>query len=852
MAVVGSNMQSPWVIQGTEKSKYENIFESLGPVSGKLAGDKVKPVLLNSKLPVDVLGRVWELSDIDNDGFLDKEEFCVAMYLVYRAIEKDPVPSNLPADLIPPTKRPQQTVSGKSSSANRPTDHIPPGAVSVLPPLPSSPAALKRHGSISSSLSSVSPKHTSLTNNQASVSSNWVVSQADKIRFTGIFQQNKDPDNFINGVSARNVFVQSGLSQTVLAHVWNMCDQQQIGRLTQDQFVLAMHLISQKVKGVELPTHLTPEMITRSNHDSGFGDTGSMSDASSGIGDTSAMRELDALNQEIEELRREKEALTTEIQQKELAIKTASHEVQELQDTLDRDNSSLAQLECDKAEAHTRLEELEQQRNNLDTMLADVRLKVQEENENIKSLKAQIAAQEASVSQQEQDLRRVRSELTELKQEETQLEQRLEAGKQQQKNVDRSVKEVKGEIEKVQEQLHKLQEQQKSVNSNIEQYDKAVAALKSESDGDFKFNLDEATLNSITVSESVFSMGGMQENVEEIKSDLKEDPFKDDPFKNADPFGGSDPFGEADPFASTASTSVNTTDPFAGSDPFNTIAPSQPATSQNDPFKTSDSAFGFSSEPFGNSDAEISADPFAGQDPFASSQGFETGKSSSAFATDPFASTDAFSKLTSDKPSSDAFADMTKPTNETTTNETKPTQSLFDSGAFANAFQDTDNKDSSLFKDFDAFSTTKETTSSTDPWGSAFGGGEANSSAGNDPFGGDAFGSDTFGSDPFSSQATPSAVNTEGDSKDKQAPPRPHKPSSMSFPSLKSSKTKTDTKPKDGLKKTKHKQNAATEEDQLKWAQEESKREQERRFQLQKQEEADLALAIALSKQDGK
>jgi len=43
----------------------------------------------------------------------------------------------------------------------------------------------------------------------------------------------------------------------------------------------------------------------------------------------------------------------------------------------------MAQLECDKAEAHTRLEELEQQRNKLDTMLADVRLKVQEENETV-------------------------------------------------------------------------------------------------------------------------------------------------------------------------------------------------------------------------------------------------------------------------------------------------------------------------------------------------------------------------------------------------------------------------------------------------------------------------------------
>ena len=46
------------------------------------------------------------------------------------------------------------------------------------------------------------------------------------------------------------------------------------------------------------------------------------------MGDSAAMRELDALNQEIEELRREKESLTSEIQQKELAIKTTSLEVQ--------------------------------------------------------------------------------------------------------------------------------------------------------------------------------------------------------------------------------------------------------------------------------------------------------------------------------------------------------------------------------------------------------------------------------------------------------------------------------------------------------------------------------------------
>ncbi|XP_073766282.1 epidermal growth factor receptor substrate 15-like isoform X2 [Danio rerio] len=65
---------TPWA---EEKVKFDAIFDSLSPVGGMLTGDKVKPVLLNSKLPVDVLGRVWELSDIDRDGMLDKDEFAV-------------------------------------------------------------------------------------------------------------------------------------------------------------------------------------------------------------------------------------------------------------------------------------------------------------------------------------------------------------------------------------------------------------------------------------------------------------------------------------------------------------------------------------------------------------------------------------------------------------------------------------------------------------------------------------------------------------------------------------------------------------------------------------------------------
>jgi epidermal growth factor receptor substrate 15 len=42
---------------------------------------------MGSKLSTNILGKIWDLSDIDRDGSLTRYEFTVAMHLTYRALQ---------------------------------------------------------------------------------------------------------------------------------------------------------------------------------------------------------------------------------------------------------------------------------------------------------------------------------------------------------------------------------------------------------------------------------------------------------------------------------------------------------------------------------------------------------------------------------------------------------------------------------------------------------------------------------------------------------------------------------------------------------------------------------------------
>uniref|UniRef100_A0A8C7QW97 Epidermal growth factor receptor pathway substrate 15 n=1 Tax=Oncorhynchus mykiss TaxID=8022 RepID=A0A8C7QW97_ONCMY len=557
----GVSIDSPWVVKTEEKLKFDAIFESLSPVGGMLSGEKVKPVLLNSKLPVDVLGRVWELSDLDRDGMLDRDEFAVVMYLVYRALEGEPIPMSLPATLVPPSKRKKLPVS------------VPP----VMPLLPSPPSIKERRSSHSGSKTLPSKP----------AATPWAVSPPDKAKYDEVFAKTDlDMDGLVSGPEVRDIFLKTGLPSATLARIWELCDIGDIGKLTREQFALALHLINQKLtKGVDPPQNLCPEMIPPSDR---LSVAAKQSNAANLAADFSAIKELDSS-----------------------CVRGMGYGV-------------LQRLQSQRQEVQDALEELDQQKTTLEEQLGHIRQQCSHENQLISSLEVEHAEQEQRIEEYEEQLVQAREELLRLQEETQHLEEKVQAAREQltplQESVEQKLSDLQLEERTVTSQLSwkkALEEDPVLVNGSVDeqhQEDQAEElrveppAIQPQMGPQVESPEPEGrpesteppqatppalppqttppplpTQPTMSPTTSPPPLPGM----DFFQSDpfIDHDPFKDDPFGKADvsyPFGG-DPFKGTDPFAADSFFKQSLAAPFPSADSFTLADPFSGSASLAEP-----------------------------------------------------------------------------------------------------------------------------------------------------------------------------------------------------------------------------------------------------------------------------
>jgi hypothetical protein len=113
-----------WLVTADKKAWADNAFGKLDKdEKGQLTQQESTGFFASSKLPEHILQSIWRLADINDDGYINPEEFAVAVFLVQEQ-RKVPggtgstatLPASLPRSLIPPSMRPPPVEKNKRES----------------------------------------------------------------------------------------------------------------------------------------------------------------------------------------------------------------------------------------------------------------------------------------------------------------------------------------------------------------------------------------------------------------------------------------------------------------------------------------------------------------------------------------------------------------------------------------------------------------------------------------------------------------------------------------------------------------------------------------------------------------
>uniref|UniRef100_A0A914IB65 Intersectin-1 n=1 Tax=Globodera rostochiensis TaxID=31243 RepID=A0A914IB65_GLORO len=98
--LMGIKELGDWSLPQLLKLRFSQQFNQLDKSRiGLLTGQQSRGVLGESQLPTNILAQIWNMSDVNKDGCLSIEEFCVAMFLIEMVKAGYALPPKLPNEL---------------------------------------------------------------------------------------------------------------------------------------------------------------------------------------------------------------------------------------------------------------------------------------------------------------------------------------------------------------------------------------------------------------------------------------------------------------------------------------------------------------------------------------------------------------------------------------------------------------------------------------------------------------------------------------------------------------------------------------------------------------------------------
>ncbi|KAJ2637981.1 hypothetical protein GGF40_001972 [Coemansia sp. RSA 1286] len=228
------------IISLKEKVQYQQLFEKSHPVDGAISGETARALFTKSKLSNEQLSSVWRLGDPHAEGKLRLPGFIVAMYYIRRIMENRnfALPTVCPVSLW------------RSAGGDIPLK-----------------ASLASNFSQSSLLGGGSTSDLTFgglgqMQSQMQTQAQWDVSKDEQTRYEQFFRS-LDTSNagFLTGDVPVNFFLKSKLPEHVLSKVWDLADINRNGKLTKDEFSVAMHLINLRLVGKEIPDTLPATLV---------------------------------------------------------------------------------------------------------------------------------------------------------------------------------------------------------------------------------------------------------------------------------------------------------------------------------------------------------------------------------------------------------------------------------------------------------------------------------------------------------------------------------------------------------------------------------------------------------------